>query len=257
VPVKRDVPCAFNRPNEPLDKAALQIILKALSESDFISAEYKVTDIQQQLIPKSEDLMSKEKNIEMDLSSIPELPPEDECIPDTCLVFDLETKFSAEEVGGWRNAHKMMMALGVIYDVDLDRYETYLEKDVERLIRRLKYAGLVVGFNTDGFDFKVLSGYVDGKFPKVNSLDMLVVLKKQLGHRLSLNQLAEATLDVNKSADGLQSLVWWNEGKIDLIAEYCKKDVEITYRVYSYGQENGHLLYFHRSGVKVKVPVTW
>jgi DEAD/DEAH box helicase domain-containing protein len=31
-----------------------------------------------------------------------------------------------------------------------------------------------------------------------------------------------------KSADGLQALRWWKEGRIDEIINYCKMDVKIT-----------------------------
>ena len=181
----------------------------------------------------------------------------DETAENTTLVFDLETQLSADEVGGWRHADKMRVALAVIYDVDNDRYETFLEPDTERLIRRLTRARLVVGFNTERFDFKVLSGYCKDRLPPIRSLDILASIESQLGHRLSLNQVAAGTLDILKSADGLQSLVWWKEGRLDMIEEYCRKDVEITWRVYDFGLKNGYLLYPHHSGMKARIPVQW
>ncbi len=46
-------------------------------------------------------------------------------------------------------------------------------------------------------------------------------------------------------------------GRIDLIAEYCAQDVEVTHGVYAYGMEHGYILYKHRSGMNVRVPVDW
>jgi DEAD/DEAH box helicase domain-containing protein len=85
---------------------------------------------------------------------------------------------------------------------------------------------------------------------------MLLELKKLLGHRLKLESIARPTLGTGKSADGLQALKWYKEGKLDKIIEYCKVDVEVTRNVYLYAQENGKLHYDSRSGIKT-VNLDW
>jgi DEAD/DEAH box helicase domain-containing protein len=64
-----------------------------------------------------------------------------------------------------------------------------------------------------------------------------------LGRRLKLDSIAEATLGVNKSASGAQSLVWWRNGEIDKVRQYCLKDVEITKKVFDYALKNGSIRY--------------
>ena len=59
-----------------------------------------------------------------------------------------------------------------------------------------------------------------------------------------------------KSADGLQALKWYKEGKLDKIIAYCKVDVEVTRDVHLYALENGKLHYDSRSGIKT-VSVDW
>jgi DEAD/DEAH box helicase domain-containing protein len=86
---------------------------------------------------------------------------------------------------------------------------------------------------------------------------MLVDVKKLLNFRLSLNHLAQHTLDAKKSADGLISLQWYKEGKIDKIIHYCKQDVEITRDLYLYGEENGYVNYQSRSGNPLQLEVNW
>ena len=241
--------------NEPLDKAAAVILL-----DDLLHAKLEIDDSKTMTtLFESEAEMNPSSKPENKSNGkrLPELPSEADCPLGTSLVFDIETQFSADEVGGWSNVHLMKVAVCVVYDIDLDRYEYYLEDDVPRLIRRLANAALVIGFNSIKFDYTVLSGYQQDPLPDFISLDILPEVVKQIKHRLSLNQLAFATLNAEKSADGLQSLVWWKEGKIELIAEYCMHDVEITYRLYQFGKENGYLLYVHRSGMKVKIPVNW
>jgi len=86
---------------------------------------------------------------------------------------------------------------------------------------------------------------------------MLVDVKKLLNFRLSLNHLAQHTLNAKKSADGLISLQWYKEGKIDKIIHYCKQDVEITRDLYLFGEEHGYVNYQSRSGNPLQLEVNW
>ena len=171
--------------------------------------------------------------------------------------FDLETQKSADDVGGWGNIHKMKLAVGVVWDsIDQD-YFVYEEKDAKTLVEKLRTADLVIGFNVIGFDYTVLQPYSDFDLQEINTFDMLVDVKKLLNFRLSLNQLAQHTLNAKKSADGLISLQWYKEGKIDKIIHYCKQDVEITRDLYLYGEEHGHVNYQSRSGNPLQLEVNW
>ena len=178
--------------------------------------------------------------------------------------FDLETQKSADDVGGWNNIHKMGLAVGVVWDsVDQD-YFVYEEKDAKNLIEKLRTADLVVGFNVIGFDYEVLQPYckkynLDFDLEKdiKRTFDMLVDVKKLLNFRLSLNHLAEHTLNAKKSADGLISLQWYKEGKIDKIVHYCKQDVQITRDLYLFGAQYGYVNYQSRSGNPLQLKVNW
>ena len=171
--------------------------------------------------------------------------------------FDLETQKSADEVGGWGNIHKMRLAVGVVWDsIDQD-YFVYEEKDAKTLVEKLRTADLVIGFNVIGFDYTVLQPYSDFDLQEINTFDMLVDVKKLLNFRLSLNHLAQHTLNVKKSADGLMSLQWYKEGKIDKIIHYCKQDVEITRDLFLYGEKHGHVNYQSRSGNPLQLEVNW
>lgn len=172
-------------------------------------------------------------------------------------VFDLETQRSAQEVGGWHRCDRMGVSCGVVYDSKTDQYHAYLSHQVPELIAHLKKADRVIGFNVKRFDYAVLSGYSSYDFGGLDTLDLLESVHRQLGFRLSLDHLAEATLDTRKSGDGLQALRWWKEGRIDDIVAYCRKDVEITKALYGYGRKNGFLLFHNRAGQTVRVPVKW
>ena len=171
--------------------------------------------------------------------------------------FDLETQKSADDVGGWGNIHKMRLAVGVVWDSIEQDYFVYEEKDAKILVEKLQKADLVIGFNIIGFDYTVLQPYSDFDLQEINTFDMLVDVKKLLNFRLSLNHLAQHTLNTKKSADGLMSLQWYKEGKIDKIIHYCKQDVEITRDLFLYGEKHGYVNYQSRSGNPLQLEVNW
>jgi DEAD/DEAH box helicase domain-containing protein len=171
--------------------------------------------------------------------------------------FDLETQRSAEEVGGWDKITRMGLSVGVTYSTAKNEYRIYGEKRVDDLLKELQRADLVVGFNNLRFDYEVLHGYTAFDLRQLPTLDMLAILQTQLQHRLSLDAVASATFGVEKTAEGMQAIKWFKEGKLLEIAEYCCYDVKITRMVHEYGVHNRLVHYHNRFGKKLSVPVTW
>ncbi|MGW8161029.1 MAG: DEAD/DEAH box helicase [Desulfobulbales bacterium] len=170
-------------------------------------------------------------------------------------VFDVETRRSAAEVGGWHRADRMGISVAVLYDSVSDSFKTYLEKDVPYLIRDLQTFDLVIGFNNKRFDNRVLSAYSVFDLATLPTLDIMEKISNRLGYRLSLDRLAEHTLGVKKIADGLQALQWFKEGRMEEIIEYCRHDVKITRDIFLFGLENRYLLFKNKAGSIVRLPV--
>jgi len=171
--------------------------------------------------------------------------------------FDLETQKSAEEVGGWDKISRMGMSVGVTYSTARGDYRIYGEPQVNDLVTQLQRADLVVGFNILRFDYEVLHGYTSLDLTQIPTLDMLVELTNTLQHRLSLDSIANATFGLEKTAEGLQAIRWFKEGKLHEIAEYCCYDVKLTKLVHEYGCQHRQLHYMNRFGKKLTVPVKW
>ena len=171
--------------------------------------------------------------------------------------FDLETQKSADEVGGWGNISKMGMSVGVTFSTAGNEYKIYGERQVDDLIRDLQRADLIVGFNNLRFDYEVLHGYTSLDLSQLPTLDMLVELQNTLNHRLSLDSIATATFGVEKTAEGLQAIRWFKDGRLAEIAEYCCYDVKITRLVHEHGRHHRQLHYQNRFGKKMTVPVGW
>ena len=174
------------------------------------------------------------------------------------LFFDLETQHSFDEVGGRNHVEQLHVSVAVTYSSLTNTFKSYTEPQVFFLIEDLFQAETVIGFNIIDFDYRVLKPYTAKDFNQLHTIDMLAHIKRRLGHRLSLNALAQATLAADKSADGLQAVTWYREGKIQELISYCKDDVDLTRRLYEFGRENGYLFYNDRfSGEKKKVAVDW
>jgi DEAD/DEAH box helicase domain-containing protein len=173
------------------------------------------------------------------------------------VVFDLETQHLFEDVGG-RDPSRLKVSCAVTWSSARNDFTTYWEKDVPALIAELKSAGRVIGYNIKGFDYEVLKPYAPNeRLNFLPTLDLMDDLFRTLSFRLSLDSVARATLGDTKRADGIRAVQWFREGKLDLLAEYCKADVDVTKRVYEFGCANGFVQYFTRLGSKQKVKVNW
>ena len=174
------------------------------------------------------------------------------------VVFDLETQNLFEDVGGRSNIGALKVSCAVTWSSSRNDFSTYWEKDIPALVSELKSADRVVGFNIKSFDYEVLRPYVPNeRLQFLPTLDILNDLFRELGFRVRLDSVARATLGDSKIADGLQAVAWWREGKLDLLAEYCQADVDVTRRIYDFGCENGYIHYFSRLGSRQKVEVKW
>ena len=171
------------------------------------------------------------------------------------VVFDVETRRSAAEVGGWHKAGQMGVSVTVLYDSLTDDYFSYSQDELPALFERLRAAETVVGFNSLRFDYAVLTPFAPFELRALPSLDLLQRIKERLNYRISLDNLGQATLGEPKSADGLQALQWWKEGRCEEIAAYCRKDVDLTRRLYLFGLREGYLLFTNKAGQRVRVPV--
>lgn len=171
--------------------------------------------------------------------------------------FDVETQKSADDVGGWSHVDQMGLSVGVTYSTARGSYVIYGEAQVGELIKDLQRADLVIGFNILRFDYEVLHKYTPFDFTQLPTLDLLVDLTAKLQHRLPLDSLAAATFGLEKTADGLQAIAWYREGRLLEIAEYCCYDVKLTKLVHEYGVRHQQVHYHNKFGKKMTVAVQW
>ena len=174
------------------------------------------------------------------------------------IVFDLETKKEFAEVGGREHPELLGVSMLCAYSYNDNKFSAFEESELKDFERMLKNAGLVVGFNIRGFDLPVLQPYVGIDLKKINFLDMMDGVVASAGFRVSLDNLAKNTLGVAKSADGLQALEWFRQGKIQEVKDYCLKDVDVTKKLYEFGKQHGHVKFVSRySPEQATLKVDW
>lgn len=174
------------------------------------------------------------------------------------LVMDLETQKDFNEVEG-RKPELLGISVAGVYSYEENRYDAYLEADLkEKLAPRIQNASLLIGFNIRRFDLAVLQPYLPFSVTPLPVLDIMEDVVKNLGHRLSLESLAQATLGRGKSGHGLEALRWYKEGRLDLITQYCLDDVKLTKELFDYGKIHGKLFATNRFGnEKLQIAVFW
>ena len=165
------------------------------------------------------------------------------------IVFDIETSNVFQDVAS-NDPSALDMSVCCIYDYETDKYSSYTKETLNETWPIFEKADMIIGYNSDHFDIPILNKYFSGDLTKIKSLDLLKEIKNSLGRRIKLDSVAEATLGRNKTANGLEQLVWWRNGEKQKVIDYCIEDVRITKDVYEYALKNNLLKYTDGKDIK-------
>jgi DEAD/DEAH box helicase domain-containing protein len=171
------------------------------------------------------------------------------------IVLDLETQKSFEEVGGRGKNHLLKVSVCGIYDYAQDKYLIYEESELPKLAPLLQAADQIIGFNIKNFDFAVLQPYMNFDLATVPYYDILEEIEKSIGHRIKLESVAQGTIGSGKSGNGLEALLYYRNGRMDLLKKYCLDDVRVTKEVYEYALKNQKLMYRDYFSIR-EMPIT-
>jgi DEAD/DEAH box helicase domain-containing protein len=179
----------------------------------------------------------------------------------SAVYFDLETRNLFEDIEpmwkamSWNerdaNQRRLCAKLGVaVAGLGVDgRVEFFEEDEVELLVRTLAAAERIVGHNLLGFDYPVLTKYVDaGRISKLEprTVDTLKLLHGATGVRIGLDDLAKLNLGRSKTDDPRMVPQLWRSGQHDRVKSYLRSDVELTRDIYQFGVNKGVLRYTHK-----------
>ena len=171
------------------------------------------------------------------------------------IVLGLETQKSFDDVGGRGKNHLLKISVCGIYDYVSDQYLIFEEHELPRMAPMLQAADQIIGYNIKQFDFEVLQPYLNFNIFEIPYYDILEEIDKVLGHKIKLDAVAQATIGSGKSGNGLEALLYYKNGKMDLLKKYCLDDVRVTKEVYEHALNNQKLLYRDYFAIK-EIPIT-
>ena len=163
------------------------------------------------------------------------------------ITFDIETA-NAFPTLARGDLSRMDISVVGIHDSETGRLTSYTKEEFSALWPIIERADLLIGFNSDTFDIPILNRYYPGDLTRIRSLDLLVEVQNVLGRRIRLQSLADATLGVGKSGNGLEAVEWWQQGEVEKVRQYCMDDVKITRKIYDYAIKHGKLKYKELGG---------
>ncbi len=158
------------------------------------------------------------------------------------ITFDIETANILPSLAR-QDVPRLELAVVAIHDSLTGEFSSYDKSELPKLWPILEAADTLIGYNSDSFDIPLLNHYYPGDLTRIKSVDLMIEVQNVLGRRLRLQSIAEATLKVGKSGNGLDSVRWWQEGLYDKVRKYCIQDVKITRDLFDYALEHGTLKY--------------
>ena len=158
------------------------------------------------------------------------------------VTFDIETANAFPTLARGDYARMEISVVGV-HDSETGQLTSYVKEEFSQLWPIIERADMLIGFNSDSFDIPILNRYYPGDLTKIRSLDLLTEVYKVLGRRVRLQSLAEATLGIGKSGNGLEAVEWWRQGEVEKVRNYCMDDVKITRQIFDYALKHGKLKY--------------
>lgn len=180
-------------------------------------------------------------------------------------VFDAEIKKRIEDCSkGWQSHDEMGVSVLVIFDYYSMRYRVFDDNNHEEAVAILHTYDMVVGFNTVGFDWKLLKATWD--FPKEGrkSSDFDILREIWIAKGLNPNQfkpethggfklddVAFDTIGMRKTANGALAPIMYQQGHFAELTDYCLEDVRIERSLfefvvnYGYVTRDGKVIYLN------------
>lgn len=177
---------------------------------------------------------------------------------DKRVVIDLETIKTYDEVGGRDHLDQLGISVVGVYEYATNSYRIFEGSELGQLQNFLINASLVIGFNHVGFDLPVLQPHLTIDVKTIPTFDIMLDIQTRLGHRVSLDSVAKATLGEGKTGHGLDAIRFYREGRMKELKDYCLNDVRVTKEVFDHGVTQKKIFYLSKMGnQKKELPVDW
>lgn len=197
-------------------------------------------------------------------------------------VFDCEIKKRIEDCShGWSSHDEMGISVLVLFDYATMRYRIFDDSNAQEAVNILYNYDLVVGFNTVGFDWKLVAAtwpkQIESREVRISDnatiahdgrasrdFDVLREIWISLGLNpnvfdprthggYKLDDVAFETLGMRKTANGALAPVMYQEGRMAELVDYCVEDVRIEKSLFEFAFNHGFVV---RNGKVIKLDTT-
>jgi hypothetical protein len=183
------------------------------------------------------------------------------------LIYDLEIQkailkqgetavLGIEYCSGWTDYGRMGVSCAVVYDYAADEYWMFDEFMLDELGALLNKTDLICGFNILGFDNNLLKAS-DIEIDPRKCYDLLLEIARADStpdnfKGLSLNAVSKANFNLEKSGDGANAPVLYQQNRFGELFDYCQRDVRLTKKLIDRVLRCGSLVN-PRTGNKIRV----
>ena len=194
------------------------------------------------------------------------------------LALDIETKNMSHEIGGFGNTH--MFQVSTVATWDGNTGTVYVDEQVDNFaksghiikpLKQLKYdlddafsKGVsLLGHNIAAFDLPILRDSMDiyciNKFLKEKQyIDTSKILLKEHKERFQLKNLVKCTMNDSKLMESADAPKLWKMGQFNEVVEYCMKDTQLVYDLWTHGKDKGFVKGFSiEKGEHKELEVDW
>lgn len=167
------------------------------------------------------------------------------------LTLDVETRFLAKDVGGWS---KFLAGAGgisamVIHDSSTNRYHCFNDQTLQKAAKLIEQPHAVLcTFNGKGFDLPLTQALLGRTLHVRTHFDLYQLIRSAKREcdpptgGYSLDAVSRRTLDLGKEESGDQAPTLAAEGRWLKLFRYCKKDVDLTRRLFMFAREHGGVI---------------
>lgn len=142
---------------------------------------------------------------------------------------------------GWHDHKNMGIACICAYDYLEERYRVFTEGNFGQFIDFIKNRELLVGFNSIGFDNKVVKAVLDHEVSNRN-YDLLCEVWAASGLARTfqypshagygLDECCRVNFGTQKTGNGALAPVDWQRGNYGTVIDYCINDVKLTKQLF-------------------------
>lgn len=171
-------------------------------------------------------------------------------------VFDCEIKKRIEDCSdGWNSHDEMGISVLCMYDYASGRYRVFDDKNHEEAIDILHTYDFVVGFNTVGFDWKLVNATWRKPVNVRGSSDFDILREIWLSLGLNpnkfdpkthggykLDDVAWETIQMRKTANGALAPIMFQFGQWADLVDYCLEDVRIEKTLFEFAVRHGFVV---------------